>query len=469
MSVAKHAGYANLFVLVATLFLPSPVARAEPGAAPVTESPVVETNEQRDQRLAWWREARFGMFIHWGLYAVPAGTWKGQEMPEIGEWVMSKYRIPILKYAKLTESFNPVKFDADQWVQVAKQAGMRYMMFTAKHHDGFAMFKSESDPYNIVDATPFHRDPVGELAAACQKHGLKFGFYYSQALDWHEPDAGGTEPGGEPNVGGMSWGNNWDFPDHASKRFDRYFEKKVKPQLRELLTKYGPIATIWFDCPCTINRAQSEELYQLTRSLQPQCIMNSRLGNGLGDYTSEGDNVIPGEQSAPCWETPATLNDTWGYKSFDHNWKSPETLVRNLIDITSKGGNYLLNVGPTAEGLIPQPSVDLLAEVGKWLAVNGSAIYGTSAGPLKQLPWGRCTQKPGKLYLHVFSWPQDELFVPGLKNRVTKAYLLADSTQESLRVTAAANGISIRLPAQAPDKIASVVVLEIEGAVNVAP
>ena len=460
----KRVRYFLITALIVGLFLSVRLAHAAMDAATVAE-----TKEQRDQRMAWWREARFGMFIHWGLYCVPAGTWKGQQMPEIGEWIMSKYRIPLVEYAKLAEKFNPVKFDADQWAQIAKQAGMRYLIITAKHHDGFAMFHSRSDPYNIVDATLFHRDPVAELAAACRKHGLKFGIYYSQSLDWHERDAGGTEPGGTPNVGGMSWGNDWDFPDHGAKRYERYFEKKVKPQLCELLTHYGPIAAIWFDCPSTINRAQSEELYQLTRQLQPQCIMNSRLGNGLGDYTSEGDNVIPGQQSAHCWETPATLNDTWGYKSFDHNWKSPETLIRNLIDIASNGGNYLLNVGPTAEGLIPQPSIERLAEVGKWMAVNGSAIYGTSASPFKPLPWGRCTQKPGKLYLHVFSWPKGELVVPELKNRVTKAYLLADAAQKALPVTTAANGATIKLPAEATDKIASVVVVEIEGGTKVAP
>ena len=458
MPITKHVRCSFIAILAFSMVL-----SVRPTHAATNDQPIVETKAQRDQRMAWWREARFGMFIHWGLYAVPAGTWKGQQMPEIGEWVMSKYRIPIAEYSKLTEQFNPVKFDADQWVQIAKGAGMRYMMITAKHHDGFAMFDSKSDPYNIVRATPFHRDPVGELAAACHKHGVKFGFYYSQALDWHERDAGGTEPGGTPNVGGMSWGNNWDFPNHAEKRFERFFEKKVKPQVRELLTQYGPMAAIWFDCPCTINRAQSEELYRMVRRLQPQCLMNSRLGNGLGDYGSEGDNVIPEQGSAADWETPATLNDTWGYKSFDHNWKTPETLIRNLIDIVSKGGNYLLNVGPTAEGLIPQPSVDRLAEVGRWLSVNGEAIYGTQAGPFKSFPWGRCTQKSDRLYLHVFDWPKGELVVPGLKNRVAKAYLLADTAKTALPVTMTATGATLKTPSQAPDKIASVIVLELEG------
>ena len=448
--------FLNLTVIIG-VFLATQLARTGPDAATAAVG-----KAQRDQQMAWWREARFGMFIHWGLYSVPAGGWKGQQMPEIGEWIMSKYRIPIAEYSKLTKRFNPVKFDADQWAEVAKRAGMRYMVITAKHHDGFAMFHSQSDRYNIVDATPFHRDPVAELAAACRKRGLKFGFYYSQTLDWHEQDAGGTEPGLSLNSGVMSWGNDWDFPNHAAKRFERYLEKKVKPQLRELLTHYGPIAVLWFDCPITISRTQSEELYQLVRTLQPQCIMNSRLGNGLGDYTSEGDNVIPGQLSIHDWETPATINDTWGYKTSDHNWKSPETLIRNLIDIASKGGNYLLNVGPTAEGMIPQPSVERLAAVGRWMDVNGSAIYGTTSSPLKGLSWGRCTEKPGKLYLHVFDWPNGNLSVPGLKGRVTKAYLLADASQSVMPVVATANGVSIKLPAEAPDKFASVVVLEME-------
>jgi alpha-L-fucosidase len=428
-----------------------------------------ESRESRDARMRWWREARFGMFIHWGLYALAAGEWKGQRMPEIGEWIMSKYQIPIAEYEKLAARFNPVKFDADAWARLAKRAGMRYMVITSKHHDGFAMFRSASDRYNIADATPFRRDPIRELAEACRRHGLRFGVYYSQALDWHEPDAGGTEPWLHLNAGCMTWGNAWDFPNHAEKRFDRYFAKKVKPQLRELLTGYGPLGVIWFDTPFTISREQSEELYNLVRELQPGCIMNSRLGNGLGDYQSAGDNRIPSRGVLRDWETPATINRTWGYKSFDQEWKSPETLVRNLIDIASKGGNYLLNVGPTPEGEIPGPSVERLEQVGRWLDINGEAIYATAAGPFeKPLAWGRATQKPGRLFLHVFDWPRDGKLAIALANRSTRAYLLA-RPGEPLPCRADAAGLEITLPPKAPDPIASVVVVEIDGPARAIP
>jgi alpha-L-fucosidase len=422
-----------------------------------------ETRPQRDARMRWWREARFGMFIHWGLYALPAGQWEGRQMPEIGEWLMSKYRIPIAQYQQLAPRFNPVQFDADAWAATAQRAGMRYMIITSKHHDGFAMFHSACDRYNIFDATPFKRDPIKELADACRKHGLKFGVYYSQALDWHERDAGGTEPWLSLNAGNMTWGNTWDFPHQAEKQYERYFEKKVKPQLRELLTGYGPLGVIWFDTPFTISREQSEELYNLVRSLQPDCIMNSRLGNGLGDYQSAGDNKIPARGVLRDWETPATINRTWGYKSFDTQWKPAQTLLRNLIDIASKGGNYLLNVGPTAAGEIPAPSIERLAAVGRWLDVNGEAIYGTTAGPFqKPLPWGRATQKPGRLYLHVFDWPKDGRLRVPLKNRPAKAYLLT-RPGDFLVTSSSGDSLEIWLPTAAPDPDASVIVLDIEG------
>lgn len=408
--------------------------------------------------LDWWRQARFGLFIHWGLYALPAGVWKGEQIPGIGEWIMNRARIPVREYEGLAARFNPVRFDARAWVRTARDAGMRYIVITAKHHDGFAMFASPASAYDIVDATPFGRDPMAELAEACREEGLRLCFYYSQAQDWHHPDAAG---------------NNWDFPDEAAKDFARYFREKAVPQVRELLTQYGPIGLIWFDTPRVINRAQSEELRDLVHALQPACLVNSRVGHGACDYESAGDNQIPVCVRRRPWETPATLNDTWGFKTDDHNWKSPRTLIRLLVDIVAKGGNYLLNVGPTAEGEIPAPSVERLRAVGAWLRVNGPAIHGAGPSPLPcESEWGAITQAPGRLYLHVFDWPAGPLVVRGLSCRVAGAHLLADPERRPLAVRQCepAPGVGelhITLPAEAPDPDVSVVVLEIDGAVEV--
>ncbi len=425
------------------------------------ETPRPESPGQKNARMQWWREARFGLFIHWGLYCMPAGEWKGQRMREIGEWIMSKYRIPIAEYSQLAQRFNPVKFDADAVISLAKNAGMRYLVITSKHHDGFAMYHSTTDPYNIYDATPFKRDAVAELAAACKKYGLKMGIYYSQALDWHDNDAGGTEPGTELNDGGMHWGNDWDFPQPAAKIYQRYFDRKVVPQLTELVTRYGPFGVVWFDTPFTINRAQCEELYNLVRCHQPGAVMNSRLGNGLGDYESSGDNEIPANGKTRDWETPATINDTWGFKSFDTNWKSPQTLIRNLIDIASKGGNYLLNIGPTAQGVVPVPSVDRLHAMGEWLRINGESIYGTQAGPVQKLSWARTTQTDHCIYLHVFDWPKNGILRLPVNQKIRRGWLLA-SPAEKLKLTPSHDIVEIQAPSQMPDPLATVVVLEKE-------
>jgi alpha-L-fucosidase len=315
----------------------------------------------------WFKQAKFGMMIHWGLYSLPAGEWNGQRMPLIGEWAQSYFRIPGVQYSRLAAAFNPILFDADEWVQLAIDSGMRYMVVTSKHHDGFAMYHSKVDPYNIVDSTPFKRDAIGELAAACARRGLKLGLYYSQDLDWHDPDGGGYRSG--RTNGGMSWTNDWDYPDNEKKDYSRCFERKIKPQVEEILRNYGELCLIWFDTPRTISAEQSAELYRLVKRYQPDCLVNSRIGNNMGDYHSWGDNQIPEEyMKEGLFETPATLNDTWGYKSFDQNWKSAEEVLRLKNHLNLRGINYLLNVGPDYLGRIPAPAQDILRTVGRALS-----------------------------------------------------------------------------------------------------
>ncbi|MDP4132661.1 MAG: alpha-L-fucosidase [Bacillota bacterium] len=311
----------------------------------------------------WFKEAKFGMMIHWGLYALPAGEWKGKRMDYIGEWLQSKYRIPINEYSKLADGFNPIFFDAEEWVKLAKDAGMKYIVATSKHHDGFAMYHSEVDKYNVYDATSWKRDFIEELSEACKRHDMKMGIYYSQALDWHDPDGGGY--GASKLNYDMSWTNDWDFQNVEEKNYTRCFERKIKPQLKEILTKYGELCLIWFDTPHTISPSQSLELYDMVRKYQPGCLVNSRIGNGIGDYKSMGDNQIARESFIEeLAETPATLNDTWGYKSFDNNWKEAEKIAEIKKYLNERGVNYLLNVGPDYLGRIPAPSCDILREVG---------------------------------------------------------------------------------------------------------
>ncbi len=315
-------------------------------------------------KYEWFKGARFGMMVHWGLYCLPAGEWKGRRMDYIGEWIQSRYRIPNEEYHRLAGAFDPILFDADEWVALAKRAGMNYIVVTAKHHEGFAMYRSEADRFNIADATPFRRDVIGELADACARQNMKLGLYYSQELDWSEPNGGGYTLGRTNR--GMSWTNDWDFPDNERKDYSECFERKIKPQVREILTQYGDLCLIWFDTPSSITPAQSHELVDMVHTLQPDCLVNSRVGNGMGDYRSWGDNQIPDEyMSDGLFETPATLNDTWGYKSFDNNWKDARRVLELKEHLNSRGINYLLNVGPDCLGRIPAPAVDILTEVGR--------------------------------------------------------------------------------------------------------
>ncbi len=419
-----------------------------------------EAAADRDARMAWFREAKFGMFIHWGLYSVPAGEWK--EKKSYGEWIFEKARIPTSEYVKYREQFNPVKFDAAAWVALAKQAGMKYIVITSKHHDGFAMFDTKLTDWGIM-STPFRRDPLKELAAECKKAGLKFCVYYS-IMDWHHPDYAPRR--------------KWNDTAKGEPDMDRYVPF-MKGQLKELVTNYGPLGILWFDGEWekTWTHEHGKDLYAYVRGLQPDIIINNRVGKNrkgmkgisvgkeiVGDYgTPEQEIPADGLPPGVDWESCMTMGKHWGYNKHDQDWKSSTTMIRMLIDIVSKGGNYLLNVGPTAEGLIPDPSVERLHEIGKWTKTNGESIYGASACPFPKAPaWGRITRKPGKLYLHVFDWPKDgKLSLPTPDGKPTSAYLLADPKRSPLLMSLKSDSVEITLPAKAPDSIASVVVLRI--------
>lgn len=414
-----------------------------------------------EERLKWWHEARFGMFIHWGLYAIPAGEWDGKKTSGIGEWIMHDLRIPISDYETFAKDFNPVKFNAEEWAELALQAGMKYLVITAKHHDGFCMFDSPSNPYNIVAQTPFKRDPMKELADACNKRGIKMCFYYSQAQDWHAP-------GGAGHWEEETEGKGWLEYQRPPEDFQKYLDGVVKPNITELLTNYGPIGLIWFDTPVGITKEQSENLRDFVHELQPECLVSGRVGHEVGDYGSLGDNEHPEGKVNGAWETPATLNDTWGFKTDDHNWKSYEYLLDLLVNCASKGVNYLLNVGPTAEGVIPQPSVDRLKQIGTWLACNGEAIYGTAGSPFPVDPaWGRVTTKGNFLYLLVKKWPENsKIRLVGLKNAIKGSRILA---KDGASVGAKQEGdtVVLSLPANAQDEIISVIAVELDGVPDV--
>jgi alpha-L-fucosidase len=442
-------------------------------AEAILESAGTEAAPSRDERMKWWREARFGMFIHWGLYAVPAGEWKGKKVPGIGEWIMNNAKIPISEYERLAEQFNPVKFNADEWVRIAKNAGMKYIVITSKHHDGFCLWDSKVSDYDIMDATPFERDILKELSEACKRQDVRLCFYHS-IMDWHHPDAQGP------------FHPKYNDGSRSNPNFARYVEDYMKPQIKELITNYGPLGVLWFDGEWIKDwtEPQGRKLYDYVRSLQPDIIVNNRVSKGrkgMKGLTEEGyfsgDFGTP-EQEIPAtglpgvdWETCMTMNDTWGFKSYDNNWKSTEDLLRKLVDIASKGDNFLLNVGPTAEGLIPQPSVERLAAIGEWMAKNSESIYGTTASPFESLRWGRCTTKPGRLYLHVFNWPQNgELEVPVLGRRAKRAYLLAQKGRGDLLLGMDDVGnLVITVPRKIPDRIDTVIAVEIEGQGSIVP
>ncbi|MEI7731187.1 MAG: alpha-L-fucosidase [Verrucomicrobiota bacterium] len=396
-------------------------------------------------RGAWLKESRFAMFIHWGLYSELGGKWNDKTYYGIAEWIMNRAKIPAAEYEKVAGRFNPTAFEANEWVKLAKAAGMRHIMITAKHHEGFAMFKSAASPYNIVDATPFKRDPMKELAEACRAGGLRLGFYYSQTADWHERDA---------------MGNTWDWPKEG-RDFQRYLKTKAIPQIEELLRGYGPIAGVWFDTPGPITPEESKMLVDLVHQLQPQCLVNSRIGNNLGDYDTLGDQEIPRLPRPGLWETPDTHNDTWAYAWYDRNWKSPREIAERLVRVVSRGGTYMLNVGPDGTGRIPEQSARILREVGQWVHAHEEAIHGADPTPFGPLAWGECTMRGNTLFLHVIKWPADgRLVVPGLKTRVKNARLDGSG---KLTVKTTTDAVVIALPTKRPETLIPVVTLELAG------
>ncbi|HEX8357290.1 MAG TPA: alpha-L-fucosidase, partial [Segetibacter sp.] len=393
-----------------------------------------------DERMKWWKDAKFGMFIHWGVYAVPAGMYQGKEVPGIGEWIMNRAKIPVATYREYAKQFNPANYNAEAWVKMAKDAGMKYIVITSKHHDGFALFNSKVTEWDVATASPYGKDLLKPLVDACHRQGLKIGFYYSQAQDWTHP-------------GGAASGGHWDKAQDGD--FDSYLDKIAVPQVREILSNYGEMDILWWDTPQDMTPARAEKFQPILKE-HPRLITNNRLGGGFKGDTETPEQFVPSTGfPGRNWEACMTMNDTWGYKVNDQNWKSTETLIRNLAEIVSKGGNFLLNVGPTPQGEIPAPSIERLAEMGKWLNVNKEAIYGTTASPFPYLSWGRSTRKGQKLYLHVFNYPANgELRVP-LGNKIKKAYLLSKPSQ-ALALNALSNRSVIKLPLTAPDKINTV-------------
>lgn len=410
--------------------------------------------DDREARMQWWHEAKFGMFVHWGIYSVPGGEYNGKKLPNSAEWMMNRGNIPIAEYEKYAAQFNPTKFDAQEFVGLAKEAGMKYLVITAKHHDGFSMFGSKSSSYNVVDATPSKRDIMKELAFACRDHGIRFGFYYSQAQDWHHP-------------GGI--GNGW---DKSIKRVSKeeYVCEKAAPEVRQLLTEYGPIGIFWWDTPRDMSKESFDSLHSLT-SLQPGVITNDRLGKDYpGDHTTFEREIPPQAPASKHWEVCMPISGSWGYKKTDTNFKSTSTLIRNLVDIASKGGNYLLNVSPTGDGSLLPQATERLKAIGKWMETNSESIYGTTASPFSKLSWGRCTMKSyGKgttFYLHVFDWPEDgKLMVPGLNNKVNLTYAMAD--MEPLETYQDETGVVVSLPEDAPDDIDTVIVMHVSGPLDI--
>lgn len=426
---------------------------AEPTMADMWGPAVVRAGAPTDSsdRVALFRDGNYGMFIHWGLYSHLGGKWRGETFYGIGEWIKRQMKISEADYAAVAKEFNPTAFDARAIVRLAQAAGMKWIIITAKHHDGFAMFKS-AHPFNIVDATPFARDPMKELAQACREAGLGFGFYYSHNQDW-------TEPGG--NNGPKT------NPDGSPATFEQYFREKCYPQVKEICTGYGPLSFVWFDTPGNMPKDHVVKLAELVRQTQPGALLCSRVGHGLGDYMSKGDMDVPPRNLEGLWETCDTTNDSWSFAWYDQNWKDAKEIVRRLVSTVARGGTYLLNVGPDGSGRIPAPAVKYLTAAGEWIKRHPQVVYGAGASPWGQAqPWGDVTVSGNTLNLVVFDRPEDgRIWLPGLKTEIAAAAILVDGQLRSVPWKKHGSWTEIVLPPRPPgERVASVVAVKLQGA-----
>ncbi|MDF7826784.1 alpha-L-fucosidase [Pontiellaceae bacterium B12227] len=460
----QNVGWLVVGLLVGSCAL----SQAEVGTSKETYSTAEGCGVEREVRMEWWREARFGMFVHWGLYSIPAGEWNGRKWKNGGvEWIQKKANIPAEEYEKtLVPQFEPKPGFAEEWAETAKLAGCRYLVFTSKHHEGFSMHDSKVTTFDAKDACG--RDIFKEVVDATHAEGLKFGAYHS-VIDWHHPQA--YAGFGLPTIKGVT----------NEGRDNSVYVDYLHRQVEEIMSGYGPIDIVWWDFSkpdCQGESWRAEELIAMVRKYQPQILMNDRLfatkhgfmskkesplkgwNPNRGDFTTPEQHIPDTGAEGVDWETCMTMNTTWGYNQHDHKWKTSEKLIRNLVNVVSKGGNYLLNIGPMADGTIPQESIERMKVIGQWMDVNGEAIYGTTASRFKKPQWGRYTSKSDRFYAHVFQWPEDREIVVDAQNlEVSRAYLLADKEQD-LQINQTPQGLVIHVPKNAPDKIASVIAIE---------
>ena len=435
-----------------------------------------ESMKTHNQRIKWWQDAKFGMFVHWGIYSGPAGEWKGKKVGGYAEHLMRKEKITREEYLELAHEFNPLKFNAEEWILSAKKAGMKYFIITAKHHDGFALWDSKVSDFDIIDQTPFQRDPMAELAAAAKKHNIKFGFYYSHAFDWEHPDAPGNDwqynnPGGDKLLGGANWFDN--HPEWLPKAV-KYVNQKAIPQIKELIRNYHP-DIIWFDTPHKLPLSENIRILKAIRETDPDIVVNGRLARhasgNFGDYINTSDRPAEFRPVEGDWEAIPTTNESYGYSKHDNSHKSARFFIQLLAKASSRGGNLLTNIGPKGDGSFDQKDQQILDSIGLWINKYGESLFGTSKSPVAIPAWGVTTQKANKLYLHVFEWPADgNLIVGGLKNNITSAYLLADPAKKGLAVKRLGDtDISITVPRQAPENSDAVVVLDVAGEIKAEP